>query len=230
MTAEKIKKFMDTFGDHYNEILEQGFADLVERLTSRLNAETENTSKFDRWPLRINAEMDKAAVEEDLSHWSCVDPNESQWWVRQDGMRLNCHWFDDWIARLRQFDQEHPMAPTKEEENMQKITCQICGRKTIAYVSENGQLDTEPLKKGGWIGTVQNQWFCPICIPVADSQGEPLQKKSRPKCKTPDNIHEPDWSTITAGYADKVWYIDVNCIHCGQSGCVGTSETLYIKW
>lgn len=43
----------------------------------------------------------------------------------------------------------------------------------------------------------------------------------------PDGMseHEPDWTTLVE-YWDGELYIDVNCKHCGRSGCIGTAKTL----
>ena len=42
---------------------------------------------------------------------------------------------------------------------------------------------------------------------------------------SPTGKHEPDWASVVVTY-DGDAYIDVSCIHCGNSGCVGTSKTL----
>jgi hypothetical protein len=49
--------------------------------------------------------------------------------------------------------------------------------------------------------------------------------------KSEDNKHEPDWGTVTVQH-DVDTYIDVNCKHCGKSGCIGNEETLKqdISW
>jgi hypothetical protein len=39
-------------------------------------------------------------------------------------------------------------------------------------------------------------------------------------------VHSPDWGSVTIAYDGGETYIDVNCEHCGQSGCVGTHVTL----
>ena len=46
-----------------------------------------------------------------------------------------------------------------------------------------------------------------------------------------DGKHEPDWNSVSVCH-DVDTYIDVNCKHCGQSGCVGNEETLKqdISW
>ena len=46
------------------------------------------------------------------------------------------------------------------------------------------------------------------------------------KCQaSPTGRHEPDWSTVIIDY-DGEAYVDVSCIHCGRSGCVGSAKTL----
>lgn len=44
--------------------------------------------------------------------------------------------------------------------------------------------------------------------------------------------HEPDWTTVVSNYDGHDWYVDVCCIHCGRSGCVGSSTDLNerIQW
>lgn len=37
--------------------------------------------------------------------------------------------------------------------------------------------------------------------------------------------HEPDWSTVTVS-SDVELYLDVNCKHCGRSGCLGSVKRL----
>jgi len=46
-----------------------------------------------------------------------------------------------------------------------------------------------------------------------------------------DGKHEPDWATVSIA-DDGDTYIDVLCLNCGQSGCVGSSKTLAegISW
>ncbi len=43
--------------------------------------------------------------------------------------------------------------------------------------------------------------------------------------KSPSGLHEPDWDSLNVNRDDNI-YIDVNCKHCGISGCVGTQKTL----
>jgi hypothetical protein len=49
--------------------------------------------------------------------------------------------------------------------------------------------------------------------------------------KAEDGKHEPDWNTVSIQH-DVDTYVDVNCKHCGQSGCVGNEESLKqdISW
>lgn len=49
--------------------------------------------------------------------------------------------------------------------------------------------------------------------------------------KSPSGKHEPDWNTVSVS---KDWetHIDINCKHCGFSGCIGNQSTLEsgISW
>jgi hypothetical protein len=50
----------------------------------------------------------------------------------------------------------------------------------------------------------------------------------------PDNDgkpHQADWGTAHIN-EDGQWYIDINCMQCGRSGCVGSEKTLSgdIQW
>jgi hypothetical protein len=49
-------------------------------------------------------------------------------------------------------------------------------------------------------------------------------------CKS--DKHCPDWHSVIVQYDGDGCYVDVNCIRCGLSGCVGTHETLLdgIQW
>lgn len=44
-----------------------------------------------------------------------------------------------------------------------------------------------------------------------------------------DKKHEPDWDSINLQSDGGTWYVDVNCKHCGRSGCVGSSQMLASK-
>ena len=47
------------------------------------------------------------------------------------------------------------------------------------------------------------------------------------KCaESPTGKHEPDWHSVSAEFDGDELYVDVNCKHCGHSGCVGTHNTL----
>ena len=37
--------------------------------------------------------------------------------------------------------------------------------------------------------------------------------------------HVPDWSSLNVTH-DSETYIDVSCVNCGRSGCVGSAKTL----
>ena len=45
------------------------------------------------------------------------------------------------------------------------------------------------------------------------------------RCPKNDGGHEPDWTT-THVECDGDAYVDVNCKHCGRSGCVGSEKSL----
>ncbi len=38
--------------------------------------------------------------------------------------------------------------------------------------------------------------------------------------------HHPDWHSVSVQYNGDGCYVDVNCIRCGVSGCVGSHKTL----
>jgi hypothetical protein len=50
-------------------------------------------------------------------------------------------------------------------------------------------------------------------------------------CPKTGVVHTPDWSTVTVTH-DGEAYIDVNCVNCGRSGCIGSAKTLTegISW
>jgi len=50
--------------------------------------------------------------------------------------------------------------------------------------------------------------------------------------KTQDGKHVPDWKTVHVEVDGDGIYVDVNCIYCGESGCIGTEKTLIedINW
>lgn len=64
---------------------------------------------------------------------------------------------------------------------------------------------------------------CPVCDQDHDDDW---------CCGSDDHKHAPDWSSTTTQYDGDQLYVDVNCRHCGRSGCVGTHETLAenINW
>lgn len=39
-----------------------------------------------------------------------------------------------------------------------------------------------------------------------------------------DKKHSPDPHSVKASYDGGAVYVDVNCKHCGQSGCIGMKE------
>jgi len=53
------------------------------------------------------------------------------------------------------------------------------------------------------------------------------------KCnESKDGKHEANWNTVTTDNDGGTVYIDVCCIHCGQSGCIGNDKALQemISW
>lgn len=46
-------------------------------------------------------------------------------------------------------------------------------------------------------------------------------------CKeSPTGKHEGDWESVTVDHDGNGTYIDIQCKHCGDSGCIGTQATL----
>ncbi len=43
---------------------------------------------------------------------------------------------------------------------------------------------------------------------------------------SPHGGHEPDLSTVNAQSDGGDWYLDVNCLHCGRSGCLANLSAL----
>ena len=53
------------------------------------------------------------------------------------------------------------------------------------------------------------------------------------KCAdSPTGKHEPDWHSTTTEFDGGQLYVDINCKHCGRSGCVGAYDSLAanINW
>ena len=50
--------------------------------------------------------------------------------------------------------------------------------------------------------------------------------------QTEDGNHVPDWQSLSVDHSNEIVYIDVSCLLCGRSGCVGTEKTLAqdINW
>lgn len=50
-------------------------------------------------------------------------------------------------------------------------------------------------------------------------------------CPQDDGGHEPDWTSAHVEF-DGEAYLDVNCKHCGRSGCIGSEKSLteQISW
>ena len=59
-----------------------------------------------------------------------------------------------------------------------------------------------------------------------------VDSKECPDNPAPDKGHEPDWNSLTTEHDGDGLYVDVCCIHCGLSGCVGNERTLTenINW
>jgi len=49
--------------------------------------------------------------------------------------------------------------------------------------------------------------------------------------KSSSGVHTPDWNSVTVTH-DGEAYLDVNCVDCGRSGCIGSAKTLEegISW
>jgi len=45
-------------------------------------------------------------------------------------------------------------------------------------------------------------------------------------CTVTNLPHEPDWNSVHVESDGGEYYVDVNCKHCGRSGCIGTSKIL----
>lgn len=45
-----------------------------------------------------------------------------------------------------------------------------------------------------------------------------------------DHKHEPDTNTLSVQYNRDAVYIDVNCKHCGRSGCIGKLNPTEVDW
>jgi hypothetical protein len=60
-----------------------------------------------------------------------------------------------------------------------------------------------------------------------------IQHDENDKCSQSETgTHHPDWNTVIIDHDGGEAYVDVNCVYCGRSGCVGTSKTLAngISW
>lgn len=55
---------------------------------------------------------------------------------------------------------------------------------------------------------------------------------SKAICHASQSGHEPDWKSVTTEWDGDTLYLDVPCMHCGRSGCIGTvkSITKEINW
>lgn len=64
-------------------------------------------------------------------------------------------------------------------------------------------------------------------------QCTPLSEPEEDVCpESPDGKHAPDWRSVSTTHDGGESYIDINCKHCGRSGCVGSSASLTadINW
>lgn len=43
---------------------------------------------------------------------------------------------------------------------------------------------------------------------------------------SPDGKHAPDWESISSEWDGDEEYVDVCCVFCGRSGCLGNVRTL----
>jgi len=69
-------------------------------------------SRFKTFPFDINEEMDQQAIDNNLAHWSCVDPQGNRWWVRIDGKGFNYNTGMGkltWIEEFNNFDKKYPL-------------------------------------------------------------------------------------------------------------------------
>lgn len=51
-------------------------------------------------------------------------------------------------------------------------------------------------------------------------------------CPSGQGKHEPDWSTVSIDCDGDGTYVDVACMHCGRSGCLGNLQTMLenLQW
>lgn len=63
------------------------------------------------WPLAINVDMDKVAILENLSHWSCISHDSNLQWMRADGKmtKIDFGSFTTAIQHLEHYDKIHPI-------------------------------------------------------------------------------------------------------------------------
>lgn len=45
-------------------------------------------------------------------------------------------------------------------------------------------------------------------------------------CPETGKRHTPAWDTLHMSQDGQEWYVDVNCKHCGRSGCVAAQSKL----
>ena len=66
---------------------------------------------------------------------------------------------------------------------------------------------------------------------VADRHRFEQEFGTEESCPQNDGGHEPDWTSAHVEF-DGDAYIDVNCKHCGRSGCIGSAVSLAerISW
>lgn len=75
------------------------------------------SSRFDRWPLNVNPEMDAHAARLGLSHWSCVSTKANNWWIRADGQQFEAFLTgsrNTYMEELEAFDLRNPMNAASE--------------------------------------------------------------------------------------------------------------------
>lgn len=69
--------------------------------------------------------------------------------------------------------------------------------------------------------------LCPYC-----SEETPVEE-CYIHCQSPDAVegeHEADERTFHLEHDGRAVYLDVNCYHCGQSGCVGKFDASQVYW
>jgi hypothetical protein len=76
-------------------------------------------------------------------------------------------------------------------------------------------------------GVVESSVRKQVLKALAEVEEEESQCES-----SPSGSCEPDWNSVYNCHDGGELYIDVNCKHCGKSGCIGSEKTLLelISW